>query len=287
MVAVARGLVHNIFLDAWDDTRAFARNPSAVIVAVLVLAPWVIVLVTGRNTNPWPSLAMIFGIMLVYWVFTRRSMMETLPVYQPLIETAIALGLVLIWMLFRIGQYTALYTLPELGVASIRDVIETIVPKLLEMVVIPLIIWLALGYRPGELGIRLRWRDWLPAGVLCAALIFEGLRNNSPQEWWDSAIYFYLGAGLPEEFLFRAILQPRLEVLTRSPIWGLYLASLVFGMSHLPINLSNADPSNWISAFESAFTFQLSVGFALGFAFQRVRSILPLTVIHALVDAAP
>lgn len=287
MVTVARELARELFVDARHDARAWAHSPSAVIVTLLLLAPWAAVLVTRRNTDPFPALAMIFGIMLVYWVFTRHSVMEMLPVHQPLIESAIALGLVALWMLFRVGQYTAFFTLPELSVASIRDVIETIVPKLLEMVVVPLVIWLALGYRPRELGLRLRWRDWLPAGVLCAALLVEGLRNNSPQEWWDRALYFYLGAGLPEEFLFRAILQPRLETLARSPVWGLYLASLVFGMSHLPINLSNAEPSNWISAFDSALTFQLSVGFALGFAFQRVRSILPLTVIHALVDAAP
>jgi membrane protease YdiL (CAAX protease family) len=31
----------------------------------------------------------------------------------------------------------------------------------------------------------------------------------------------------------------------------------------------------------------MGVGFALGFAFQRTRNLWPLTLIHALIDAAP
>ncbi len=283
----ARSFVRQLLRDARDDTRAYLRNRSALLVTILVLLPWFVVIVTGRNTNPWSSLGEIAGIMFVYWFLTRRRMIELLPVHRPLIEAALALGLVLVWMLFRVGQYLSLYTLPELRLASFQDVFETVVPKMLEMFVLPLAIWLGLRYRPRELGLRLQSRDWIPALVLSVALVLTGLRNNKPQEWWESVVYFYFGAGLPEEFLFRGILQSRLEVLLKSPAWGLYLASLAFGASHLPINLSNAEPSNWISAFESAFTFQLSIGLALGFAFQRVRNILPLSVIHALIDAAP
>ncbi len=277
----------DIFIDAKNTTRDFARNRSALIVANLVLLPWFAAIVSGRNTNPFPALGEIFGIMFVYWFFTRRRAIEMLRVKFPIIETAVALALVLIWMLFRIGQYANVYALPRVRFFSIGDVFETIVPKTLEMVIAPLALWLALRYRPRELGLRVNWRDWIPALVLVAVLVFFGLRNNSPQEWWDSCIYFFLGAGLPEEFLFRGILQSRLEALVKNPAWGLFLAAFVFGASHLPINLSNASPSNWLSAFESAFTFQMSIGFALGYAFQRARNVLPLAIIHTLIDAAP
>lgn len=276
-----------ILIDAKTTTRDFARNRSALIVANLLLLPWFLAIVSGRNTNPFPALGEIFGIMFVYWFFTRRRAMEMLPVRKPIIESAIALALVLLWMLFRVGQYAPWYELPRTAFLSINDIYETIVPKLFEMVLVPLAIWLSLRYRPRELGLRAGWRDWIPALIPSAVLIFIGLQNNRPQAWWESAVYFYFGAGLPEEFLFRGILQSRLEALLKNPIWGLYLASFVFGASHLPINLSNASATNWLSAFESAFTFQLSVGFALGFAFQRVRNILPLTVIHTLINAAP
>lgn len=273
--------------DSKSAVRAFAQNRSALVVANLLLLPWFAVIVSGRNTNPFPALGEIFGIMFVYWFFTRRHVIEMLPVRRPIIETALALALVLIWMLFRIGQYTEVYRLPQLALLSVKDIFETIVPKLVEMVIVPVAVWAALRYRPRELGLRMSWRAWIPALVPVLALVALGLSNNQSREWWESCVYFFLGAGLPEELLFRSILQPRLEALVKSPVWGLYLASFVFGASHLPINLSNASANNWLSAFESAFTFQLSVGFALGFAFQRVRNILPLTIIHTLINAAP
>ncbi len=277
----------NIFFDAKNTTREFARNRSALIVANLLLLPWFAAIVSGRNTNPWNAFGIIFGIMFVYWFFSRRREMERVRVNRPIIESAIALALVLIWMLFRVGQYADVYELPHLVFFSVRDIFETIVPKMSEMVILPLAIWLSLRYRPRELGLRASWRDWMPALVPIAALIFFGLQNNKPQEWWENLVYFYFAAGLPEEFLFRGLLQTRLEAFLKNPIWGLYLASFVFGASHLPINLSNASANNWLSAFESAFTFQLSIGFALGFAFQRARNVLPLTVIHTLINAAP
>jgi membrane protease YdiL (CAAX protease family) len=213
--------------------------------------------------------------------------MENLPVRQPIIETALALALVLLWMLFRVGQYSDFLKLPVVPVGSLKDIVETVLPKLGEMVVLPLVIWLGLKYRLRDLGLRWKLRDWIPALLPAAVLIISGLVNNKPDEWRDSLLYFFLAAGLPEEFLFRGVLQPRLEALLRSPVWGLYAAALVFGVSHLPINLSNAQPENWLSAFDSAFTFQLSVGFAMGYAFQRVRNVLPLAVIHTLIDAVP
>jgi membrane protease YdiL (CAAX protease family) len=277
----------NFTQDVRRDARAFAQNRSALSVALLLLLPWFAVIVTGRNLYAWQLLAEIFGIMAAYWFFTRRREVETTRVRQPIIETAIALALVLIWMLFRIGQYTNLYALPEVNVANVRDVMDTVAPKLIEMVLIPLALWLALGYRPRELGLRsLRW-DWVPPLIPMAVLMFVGLQNHAPVEWWNRLVYFLFGAGVPEEFLFRGILQTRLVALVKNPSWGLYLAALVFGISHLPINLSNAQPDNWFSAFESAFTFQMSVGFALGYAYYRVRSLPPLMILHTLINSAP
>ena len=282
-----RNFFQNFWRDTKHDARAFARNRDALLVANLLLLPWFLVIVTGRNLNAWQPLLEIFGIIFVYWFFTRQRAHETVAVHRPIIETAMALGLVLVWMLFRIGQYANVYALPTVSVVNLRDVMETIVPKLIEMVMLPLALWLAMGYRPRDLGLRSKRFDWVPALLPMAALLFMGLSNKPPLEWWNRAVYFFLGAGVPEEFLFRGLVQTRLEALLKNPVWGLYLAAFVFGASHLPINLSTARPDNWISAFESAFTFQLSVGFALGYAYQRVRSLPPLMIIHTLINSAP
>lgn len=276
-----------ILIDAKTTTRAFARNRSALIVANLLLLPWFLAIVSGRNTNPFPAFGEIFSILFVYWFFTRRRAVETTAVRLPLLETALALALVLLWMLFRIGQYTNLYALPVVALANLRDISDTIAPKLLEMVILPLALWFALGYRPRELGLRAQRFDWLPPLLPMAALLYFGFQNHSPVEWWNRFVYFLLGAGIPEEILFRGLVQTRLMALLKNPSWSLYLAALVFGMSHLPINLSGARPDNWLSAFESAFTFQMTIGFALGYAYYRVRSLPPLMLLHALINAAP
>jgi membrane protease YdiL (CAAX protease family) len=282
-----RGFWRELRQDAGHDLRAFARNRSALLVTILLLLPWFAVMVTGRNTNPWLSQGEILGIILVYWFFTRRQATEWLTVRRPVVETALALALVLLWMLFRVGQYTSLYTLPQVRFGPLKDIYETIVPKLLEMVLLPLALWFGLRYRPRDLGLDLNLRRWLPALPILLALTVLGLSSHKPQEFWDRIVYFFLGAGLPEELLFRGILQSRVEALVKNPAWAVYLAALVFGASHLPINLSNARPEDWLSAFESAFTFQMSVGFALGYAFYRARSLFPLMVVHTLIDAAP
>lgn len=282
-----KSFLQSLRYDLKHDARAFAQNRSALVVTILLLLPWFGVIVTGRNANVWQLLAEIFGIMAAYWFFTRRREVETTRVRQPIIESAIALALVLVWMLFRVGQYTNVYTLPVVSVANVKDVMNTIAPKLLEMVVLPLALWLALGYRPRELGLRsMRW-DWVPPLIPMAVLLFAGLQNHAPVEWWNRFVYFLFGAGIPEEFLFRGLVQTRLVAWVKNPSWGLYLAALVFGASHLPINLSNARPDNWLSAFESAFTFQMSVGFALGYAYYRVRSLPPLMILHTLINSAP
>lgn len=286
-VGAMRTFFRDVWWDAKDTARAFARNRSALMVANLLLLPWLMVILTRRNTNPFPALGEVFGIMIVYWFFSRGRATEETRVMRPIIESALALLLVLIWVLFRVGQYSHTYVLPQVSFFSVKDVYETIVPKMLEMTLVPIVMWLALGYSIGELGVRVAWRSWIPAVAPIVALVSVGLNNNSPQEWWANCVYFYLGAGLPEELLFRGLVQTRLQALFKNPAWALYGSAVVFGASHLPINLSTASATNWVNAFDYAFTFQLSIGFALGYAFLRVRNLLPLTVIHMLIDAAP
>src|SRR5690349_4188657 len=110
VVGYAKDNIGQLRRDTGDTVRAFARSRSALIIAILILSPWFFFIVTGRNQNPWGPLAEIFGIIFVYWFFTRGQIPEILPIHQPIIETALALILVLVWMLFRIGQYIHIYS---------------------------------------------------------------------------------------------------------------------------------------------------------------------------------
>ena len=48
-------------------------------------------------------------------------------------------------------------------------------------------------------------------------------------------IYLFIAA-IPEEFLFRGFLQSRLESAFKNPVNAILLASVIFGLIHLPIN---------------------------------------------------
>lgn len=275
----------------WRDVKAACvwlwHNRAAQIVTALVLVPWLATFAIRRDLNIFDSLFKIGGLILLYWFFTRSQPFVPLPVRRPIIETALGLIFVAAWMFYRIGEYSSLIVLPAWRCGVCDDWVSTIVAKLAEMVIAPLILFLALRYSLTQLGWGWSTRAWLPALLPIAGLIFWGLGHQTPAALLTRTFCFFLAAGLPEELLFRGLIQSRLEVLTWRPVWGIFLSGVVFGISHLPINLHGAGWANWSNALETAFTYQMGVGIALGFAFQRTRNLWPLTLIHALIDAAP
>jgi len=78
----------------------------------------------------------------------------------------------------------------------------------------------------------------------------------------------YLATALPEEFLFRGLIQNSLERLLGRA--GLPAAAIVFGVAHLP------DPRYVLLA--------TLAGFAYGWVYSRTRRITASAVTHALVD---
>ncbi len=254
---------------------------------VLTALPWLAVMIYRRSLNVWQPLAVVLGIIFVYWFFTRGQSFTYLPIRRPAGETILALSLVALWMLYRIAEYMRAVVFPPTHVGLCDDLMDTIVPKMIEMVVLPLILFLALRYSLPQLGLGLPVRAWIPALLPLLALTIEGVSHIKPDALLTRTFCFYLGAGLPEELLFRGLLQPRLELLLKRPEWGLFLGAFIFGVTHLPIDLHGSGLANWETALESAFTYQMTIGLALGFAIQRSRNLWPLTLIHALIDSAP
>src|SRR5262249_31307743 len=90
------------------------------------------------------------------------------------------------------------------------------------------------------------------------------------------AIAYLLGAALPEELLYRAILQTRLERLLRDGALAVVFASVVFGFMHLPIN---ARQYGWRTAGFFCIGQNAFGGFITGCIYHRTRS-LPLAVLQ-------
>lgn len=287
LLARSRDWIRQLARDLYAARRAFFADRHALAVANLVCLPWLATILVHRDLYIWIPLFELSAIIFIYWFFTRREMFERLPVRRPLFETLLALLFTALWVLYRSAQYGQFIQLPDIKCGVCDDFADTILPKMIEMVFAPLAVWLTLRYTPRQIGLGVPTRAWIPATVPLLALLDWGLTHQTPAGLWTRTVCFYFGAGLPEEFLFRGILQSRLEWLLKQPAWGLFGGALIFGASHLPINLHGAGMEHWQVAFENAFTYQMGVGFALGYAFQRSRNLAPLTLMHALIDSAP
>ena len=84
-------------------------------------------------------------------------------------------------------------------------------------------------------------------------------------------LLIYAAIALPEEFLFRGLIQNALERLL-SPRLALGVASVVFGLAHLP------DPRYVLLA--------TIAGVAYGWVYRRTGRVTAAAITHALVDAA-
>jgi hypothetical protein len=146
---------------------------------------------------------------------------------------------------------------------------------------------IGLGFWPAR-------REWLigarhfllfaPVGVLLGLGL--GFVRFQPMQavWWQTLL---LAAGtfagmlwvvaLSEEFFFRGLLQRWLQEWLESRWAGLALASLVFGLAHLPFR----GFPNWRFAMVAA-----AAGVFYGLAFDKAGGIRAAMVAHALVNTA-
>ncbi|MFW9850076.1 MAG: lysostaphin resistance A-like protein, partial [Candidatus Thorarchaeota archaeon] len=162
---------------------------------------------------------------------------------------------------------------------SIRDVKYSV----LLGVIYGALVFLAVGYN--ELIEFLKWTEpydpdiipVLPQSIMLASLI---------------AVMFI---ALPEEFFFRVIVQSGLSERIGAAR-GLLLASLIFGLFHIPANFmfyfayfGNIELSV-ASAILVSFIAQSQIGIILGVAWYRTRSlVLPVTLhaVHDIVEMLP
>ena len=273
----------------WQDIRelptALAKDRDALSVIILTLAPWCILMVRKPDLNDLQPLAGFFGFVVLYWLVFHRQSQKPIMVKKPRLEIVVALGLVAVWILYRVGEYWHWVALPRFGINACSGNGDVVVLKMAEMVIIPFFFLLALKYTLPDLGFGWSRSAWLIALVPVSAMIAFGLTHHPLVQFATSSACFFFDAGLPEEFLFRVFLQTRLEALIHRPVWALWIASFIFGLAHIPIDL-HGSLTRWPDALLTAFTFQMSAGIALGYAYRRTRNMLPLSVVHMFIDSA-
>jgi hypothetical protein len=114
----------------------------------------------------------------------------------------------------------------------------------------------------------------IPIGIRMHFLVFApSLRRDHFFPLSALGILFF--TAWPEEFLFRGILQNLLSRTMKNEWAGLGVTSVVFGFSHI----FHAPYPNWKYVLLATLA-----GLFYGHAWMRTRSLVPSTLVHALVD---
>ena len=154
---------------------------------------------------------------------------------------------------------------------------------------------------------RLAGRDGIAALLIALAIcVFQFYAGRAAEPirsgaiagetlWLGGAVTFVwllFDVGLTEEFFFRGLLQERLGALFKSPVAGLMLMALIFGLVHAPgMVLRGAGGVEGLGEHPDALTaaaytigVQSVAAFFFGIFWMRTRNLPALVVIHAATD---
>ncbi len=275
--------VRTILRRSVDRVLRHPRVGAALLcVAVAVLAGGVL---SGRPGKAVAYLAtMLLGALAVDLLAGGAEPPPPIPVRRPRREAALCL----LTALLGFGFLSLRFLLPvpwearpglqrlAIGVGSLLFAMPTALAACL----------LLLGYRPRALG--LAWRGVLVAPALLAltaggALLVdpEGVTLWRALEetggWPGLLVMGLVGAALPEEFL-RFALQTRLGALPGGRASGWLLASLAWGLLHVPVFGKWPDGA-WGPALFGAVRI-VPVGLLWGYATHRTGSLWPALLAH-------
>jgi len=279
--------VRAVWRDGRAAVRALARDRAALVTLIVLILPWWSLVFLRDNLNWLSTFGGTLAIALAYWWLSRSGGAPASAVKYPRAEALFAFTLVAIWIAWRIGICGKYFPFLPDNFVCFKNLTFEIIPKLIEQVIVPIVVLFALGYRWRAQGLAWDWRAWwisLPALIALTGYSVFTHWNDLPRWGWQTVEYFF-AAGLPEEVLFRALLFTRLEAWWRSTPWALLGSSIIFGLTHLPINFFVFASRNWNEVWLTALTFQMGMGAVFAFAYARMRNVLPVAVVHALVNA--
>ena len=107
--------------------------------------------------------------------------------------------------------------------------------------------------------------------------------------------WLFFEVGLVEEFFFRALIQSRLSVITKSEIGGIVLSGLFFGLAHSPgiylrgggvLDNIGQHPSLFMSIGYSILMMSVA-GFFLAIIWSKTKNLWLVMAIHAFGDLLP
>ncbi len=281
--------------------------------AAVYAAVWagaVFVRMQGGDFTDALASGVIFALILppVVWALTRKAKPAHIEVARPGLElSAIVVWLAIYavvclgWLFSEVRQHFTPHSKPyEVVMLAIKLAIHVAIPiivlKLVGAKVLPL-----LAPRMGAKGV---WPLLIVLGAIFTSLMMvispslkeiNALNTTATVFAWAAPatfIWMALEAGLTEEFLFRAVLQPRLAAFMKSEAGAIVIGALIFALAHVPgLYLRPDAGGDAIVGLPQIIAYCIGVlspiAILFGFIWARTRSLGLLVLLHATVDFLP
>lgn len=160
--------------------------------------------------------------------------------------------------------------------------VNSIIMSIIICVIIPaLLIFLISRQKSGFYISRINLKILFLLLILFLPIYLSGYK--SVNEIISEIPYYLFIAAIPEEFLYRGILQSRLEKKFKNPVNAILLSSLIFGFMHLPINIKTYGEVTGLATCIGNNAFG---GLFLGYLFYRTRSVWTVIILHVISGIA-
>ncbi|MBN1548302.1 MAG: CPBP family intramembrane metalloprotease [Syntrophaceae bacterium] len=178
------------------------------------------------------------------------------------------------WEIGQILRKNIFFTLPVLGISlifhnSIHDM--SIIRRHL--------------HKDALLGLIVAACMLIPSLLYSGSFKFLAAGQLSPGQLavvlFSGFIYNIFMAALPEELFFRAFLQRRLGAGLRSPLSGVLLSALFFGLVHSAGNTAWGYGRGFFGGLAEAVFVQAFIGLIYGVIYLRTRNVFLCIILHA------
>lgn len=258
--------------DLWLITR---RSPILKLLPLFFSAVAYLLFATGTGTFNWQSFGTITAFVAIPTILVQFSGKESIPAWTDWLAVA------LIWLPFDLGLLKNVWLWP---VGTGAYILNTAVAVCLAIYLF------SSTRRLPEIGIRLVWRRTdlkivttyffgfcliaVPFGLATDFIEFNVKKDFVKALVAPLGIFIFIA--IPEELLFRGLLQNFMARAFCSDKVALLLAAGFFGATHL----NNEPLMDW-----RYFTLATAAGFVYGAAYIRTRNLFVPAIIHTLVDA--
>ena len=265
-----------------SSQRFYDNKTHGVLLALLLVVPFVLVAVGDGRSNPTAFLADL-GRMALFVAVPALALVNRPKTAQSLHPLDV-LAILAIWLPIEFDW------LPE-AAAHLGAGMGVPIP-LLTGIVLALICFLVLRPLPMGYTFRLRGRDFaiagqallaylvlgIPLGLVTRFLVIE-IAPFTLFSWVFPLPLGFLLTALPEEILFRGIIQQMIHDRVKNEKVALLLASVIFGLAHLNNGTVGYPVPNWVYVLMATLA-----GLAYGWTWRKTGKVTGSAVVHATVN---